>query len=241
MAAIDQYIERITDESLKEQIQMELARLMKKKSFGLVFEHHMPDNLLMPEVPIRRGTNVVIRNGKVSDVYEVQSLTDTGATCIQLSTMSEVVLPLADLVAIAQRGDVIYPYLKPMDSVKNALDSELWHTLIEADTDIEEIAQRLRIFNRERDWEQFHDAKNLALSISIEASELNECFLWKSADEADRAKIEEELADVFLCAIMLADKYNFNVKDICLKKIERNAQKYPVEKAKGKATKYDEL
>ena len=133
MAAIDQYIERITDESLKEQIQMELARLMKKKSFGLVFEHHIPDNLLMPEVPIRRGTNVVMRNGKVSDVYEVQSLTDTEATCIQLSTMSEVVLPLADLVVIAQRGDVIYPYLKPMDSVKNAPDSELWHTLIEAD------------------------------------------------------------------------------------------------------------
>ena len=112
MAAIDQYIERIADENLRGEIQTELARLMKKKSFGLVFEHHMPDNLLTPEVPIRRGTNVVIRNGKVSDVYEVQSLTDTDATCIQLSTMNEVVLPLADLVAIAQRGDVIYPYLK---------------------------------------------------------------------------------------------------------------------------------
>ena len=104
-----------------------------------------------------------------------------------------------------------------------------------------EIAKKLRIFNRERDWEQFHDAKNLALSISIEASELNECFLWKNADEADRTKIEEELADVFLCAIMLADKYDIDIKDICLKKIERNAQKYPVEKAKGKSTKYDEL
>jgi len=104
-----------------------------------------------------------------------------------------------------------------------------------------EIAKKLRIFNRERDWEQFHDAKNLALSISIEASELNECFLWKNADEADRTKIEEELADVFLCAIMLADKYDIDIKDICLKKIERNAQKYPVEKAKGKSIKYDEL
>ena len=104
-----------------------------------------------------------------------------------------------------------------------------------------EIIEKLRIFNRERDWEQFHDAKNLALSISIEASELNECFLWKNADEADRNKVEEELADVFLCAIMLADKYDIDIKDICLKKIERNAQKYPVEKAKGKATKYDEL
>ena len=108
-------------------------------------------------------------------------------------------------------------------------------------SDFSEIVQQLRDFNRERDWEQFHDAKNLALSISIEASELNECFLWKSAGDADRAKIEEELADVFLCAIMLADKYDINVKDICLKKIEWNAQKYPVEKAKGKASKYDEL
>jgi NTP pyrophosphatase (non-canonical NTP hydrolase) len=106
---------------------------------------------------------------------------------------------------------------------------------------LEEITEILRIFNHERDWEQFHDAKNLALSISIEAAELNECFLWKNADEADRTKVEEELADVFLCAIMLADKYDINVKDICMKKIERNAQKYPVEKAKGKATKYDEL
>ena len=111
----------------------------------------------------------------------------------------------------------------------------------ENQNDLKEIAETLRIFNKERDWEQFHDAKNLALSISIEASELNECFLWKNADEADRTKVEEELADVFLCAIMLADKYDIDIEDICLKKIERNSQKYPVEKAKGKATKYDEL
>ena len=103
------------------------------------------------------------------------------------------------------------------------------------------IRDKLRQFNNERDWEHFHDAKNLALSISIEAAELNECFLWKSAEEADKAKVEEELADVFLCAIMLADKYGIDIKDICLKKIEKNAQKYPVDKAKGKATKYNEL
>lgn len=108
-------------------------------------------------------------------------------------------------------------------------------------SDIFEITRMLRQFNQERDWEQFHDAKNMALSISIEAAELNECFLWKSADEANRDKVEEELADVFLCAIMLADKFGFDVKDICMKKIARNAQKYPVEKAKGKATKYNEL
>ena len=81
-------------------------------------------------------------------------------------------------------------------------------------SDFREITEKLRQFNHERDWEQFHDAKNLALSISIEASELNECFLWKNADEADRTKVEEELADVFLCAIMLADKYDINIKDI---------------------------
>ena len=107
--------------------------------------------------------------------------------------------------------------------------------------DLYEVVEKLRCFNHERDWEQFHDAKNLALSISIEASELNECFLWKNAEDADRNKIEEELADVFLCAIMLADKCNLNVRDICLKKIEKNAQNYPVEKAKGKTAKYDEL
>lgn len=61
-------------------------------------------------------------------------------------------------------------------------------------SDFSEIVQKFRDFNRERDWEQFHDAKNLALSISIEASELNECFLWKNAEEANRAKVEEELS-----------------------------------------------
>ena len=77
-----------------------------------------------------------------------------------------------------------------------------------------EIVEKLRIFNREREWDQFHDAKNLALSISIEASELNECFLWKSADEAEKTKVEEELADVFLCAIMLADKYRTECPEV---------------------------
>lgn len=134
-----------------------------------------------------------------------------------------------------------YPYIEE----RNLIDSELHTCTIEKDMQnkdsLLEIADKLREFNHIRDWEQFHDAKNLALSISIEASELNECFLWKKADEADINKVKEELADVFLCAIMLADKYGIDIRDICLRKIERNAQKYPVEKAKGKATKYDEL
>lgn len=109
------------------------------------------------------------------------------------------------------------------------------------ESDFQEIIEILRKFNHERDWEQFHDAKNLALSLSIEAAELNECFLWKNNDEVDCEKVKEELADVFLCAIMLADKYGLDIKDICLTKIEKNAEKYPIEKAKGNALKYDKL
>ena len=108
-------------------------------------------------------------------------------------------------------------------------------------TDIQYIAERLRQFNTERDWAQFHNAKDLALALSIEAAELNECFLWKNAESASPDKVREELADIFNYAIMLADKYGFDVKQICLDKIERNAQKYPVEKAKGSAAKYNEL
>lgn len=110
-----------------------------------------------------------------------------------------------------------------------------------ADSEFKQIATRLRQFSHERDWEQFHDAKNLALALAIEVAELNECFLWKQAEDADPAKVEEELVDVLLYAVMLADKYGFDIKDICMKKIERNAQKYPVDKAKGSAKKYNEL
>ena len=106
---------------------------------------------------------------------------------------------------------------------------------------MKDILESLRKFNQERDWEQFHDGKNLALSLSIEAAELNEAFLWKISENADILKIKEELADVFLCAFMLADKYQLDVKSICMDKLKRNADKYPIEKAKGSAKKYTEL
>lgn len=133
MAAIEQYIERIADPELREQLRLEVERLTKKKRFGLVYENHLPDNVAMPEVTIRRGTKVALRDQTPNDVYEVQSLTDAEAVCIHLSSLEEKTLPLSDLVAVAQRGDVIYPYLKQMDSVQNAPDSDLWHALIEAD------------------------------------------------------------------------------------------------------------
>ena len=81
----------------------------------------------------------------------------------------------------------------------------------------------------------------MALAINVEAGELLELFLWKSANEAIEEKIKEELADVFAFAFMLAEKYNFDVKEIVLEKIRQNAAKYPIEKSKGSAKKYNEL
>jgi NTP pyrophosphatase (non-canonical NTP hydrolase) len=108
-------------------------------------------------------------------------------------------------------------------------------------SDIQEIIQKLIEFRNERDWEQFHNAKDLAVAISIEAGELLELFLWKKAEEADKEKIKKELADIFAFAFLLADKYDLNVKEIVMQKIDENQRKYPLEKAKGTAKKYNEL
>ena len=107
--------------------------------------------------------------------------------------------------------------------------------------DTEEIIQALLKFRNERDWEQFHNPKDLTLALNIEAGELLELFLWKDAADANQEKIKEELADVFAYAFLLADKYNLDVKQIILDKIKKNADKYPVDKAKGTSKKYDEL
>jgi NTP pyrophosphatase (non-canonical NTP hydrolase) len=106
---------------------------------------------------------------------------------------------------------------------------------------MEEIIEALIKFRNERDWEQFHNPKDLAIAINIEAGELLEQFLWKNHDEANKEKIKEELADVFAYAFLLAAKYDFDVKEILLEKIRKNAEKYPIDKAKGNAKKYDEL
>lgn len=105
----------------------------------------------------------------------------------------------------------------------------------------DEIIQALLKFRNERDWEQFHNPKDLALAISIESAELLELFLWKKADDASANKVKEELADIFSFAFLLAEKYGFDVKDIVLEKIKMNGEKYPVDKAKGTSKKYDEL
>lgn len=109
---------------------------------------------------------------------------------------------------------------------------------------IKEITDALVKFRNERDWEQFHDSKNLATAISIEAAELNELFLWKDSKDSenvDKTKIKEELADILAYSLLLANKHGFDVKQIVLDKIKRNGEKYPIEKSKGSSKKYNEL
>lgn len=109
-------------------------------------------------------------------------------------------------------------------------------------SDIKELIDLLVRFRDERDWGQFHDSKNLALALSIEAAELNELFLWKKdsdSEQVDRARLKEELADVFAYALMLAEKNGLSVSDIVKEKILKNAEKYPVEESRGSSAKYD--
>lgn len=107
-----------------------------------------------------------------------------------------------------------------------------------------ETLDQLISFRNERDWEQFHDSKNLALALFLEAAELNELFLWKKDKESEEInvdKLKEELADVLAYAFLLAEKHNLDIFEIVQEKIKRNGEKYPVEKAKGTAKKYNEL
>lgn len=97
----------------------------------------------------------------------------------------------------------------------------------------------LRAFMAERDWQQFHTPENLAKSINIEAGELLECYQWN--DEADLDEVAGELADVLTYALLLAEKLDLDPEQIIRAKLERTGRKYPVEKAKGRSTKYDRL
>ena len=119
----------------------------------------------------------------------------------------------------------------------------------DADTHLQEIKDRVLAFAKERDWEQFHAPKNLSMAIAAEAAELMEHFLWQSPEasrsdmEAEnlRSKVEEELADVFIFAIEFANMTGIDIATIIDTKMKRNAEKYPVEKAKGRSVKYTEL
>ena len=101
--------------------------------------------------------------------------------------------------------------------------------------------REIRQFTEDRDWDQFHNGKDLALALSIEAAELNEAFLWKDAKDVKIEKVKEELADVFNYAFLIADKYDLDFREIVMEKLAKNAEKYPVDKARGKSDKYTDL
>ena len=108
-------------------------------------------------------------------------------------------------------------------------------------SEIESIIGDIKKFRDERDWEKFHDPKNLAICLNVEAAELLEVFLWKTPDEINAERFKEELADVFYSAFLLADKFGLDVGAIVREKLEKNGKKYPPEKARGSKKKYDEL
>ena len=104
----------------------------------------------------------------------------------------------------------------------------------------QETIDRIRKFSEDRDWDQFHSPANLAKSIVIEAAELLECFQWSSTDY-NLQHVKEELADVIVYTQNLLDKLGLDADEIVNMKMEQNENKYPVEKAKGSAVKYDQL
>ena len=133
MAALDDLIQQVSDPELRARLQQEADRLAKQKKFGLVFEDHIPECTPLYDIPIKRNSQVALKNGEVNDIYRVIKIKGSQAECIHETSHETVTIPLKDLVVVARFGDPIYPCLKLMDSVCNAPDSDLWHTLIEAD------------------------------------------------------------------------------------------------------------
>jgi NTP pyrophosphatase (non-canonical NTP hydrolase) len=107
--------------------------------------------------------------------------------------------------------------------------------------DLNEVIKRIKKFRDDRDWEQFHNSKDLALAISIESAELLELFLWKGNEDVDQDKLKEELADILTFCLLLSEKHGLDVEQIITEKIAQNEVKYPVSKAKGTAKKYTDL
>lgn len=133
MAAINDLIAQIQDESLRDRIQKEVNKLAKQKKFGLVFEDHIPECTPLYDIPVKRGALVALKGGNIKKNYFVKSISGGVAQCVNKASGESAEFPVDNLITVAEFGEPIYPYLKPIDSVCNALDSDLWHTLIEAD------------------------------------------------------------------------------------------------------------
>lgn len=114
-------------------------------------------------------------------------------------------------------------------------------------TEIDQLLERIRAFAIERDWEKFHSPKNISMALAAEVAELLEHFQWmtesesRNTDSRQRAEIADEAADVFLYLLRLCDEIDIDLIKAANKKIDKNAIKYPVEKSKGRSTKYTKL
>lgn len=134
MSAINELIDKIENGDLRNRLRQEVLRLQKQKKFGLVFEEHIPEATPLYDVPIKKGSIVASKSGKVETAFRVLKISGEDLLCERLDeTHEQVTLHKNDMVTIARFGEPIYPYLKPVDTVCNAPDSDLWHALIEAD------------------------------------------------------------------------------------------------------------
>ncbi len=133
MAELHELIEKIENPELRAQIAAAAKRALRNKSFGLVFEDHLPECTPLYDIPVRKGVKVSVRDGKANETYTVLKIEDGIATCLAKNSKDAVQFAVDELVTTAELGDPIYPCLQPLGEVCNAPDSELWHTLIEAD------------------------------------------------------------------------------------------------------------
>ena len=133
MAILDELITQIENPDLRARIATEVEKLAKQKKFGLVFEEHLPECTPLWDIPVKAGRKAALKTGHVNDFYTVLKIEDGVATCLNKDKSATAEFPVEALVCVAEFGEPIYPYLKPIDTVCNAPDSDLWHTLIEAD------------------------------------------------------------------------------------------------------------
>lgn len=133
MAILDELVTQIENPDLRARIAAEVEKLAKQKKFGLVFEEHLPECTPLWDIPVKTGRKAALKAGHVNDFYTVLKIEDGVATCLNKDKSATAEFPVEELVCVTEFGEPIYPYLKPIDTVCNAPDSDLWHTLIEAD------------------------------------------------------------------------------------------------------------
>ena len=133
MAVLDDLLQKVSDPVLRDRLTKEIHKATKHKKFGLVFEEHLPECTPLYDVPIKRGSRVAVRDTEIKETFTVLSVEDGTVKCVSNNDKGLHEIPLNDLVTVAEFGEPIYPYLQTIDTVCNAPDSDLWHTLIEAD------------------------------------------------------------------------------------------------------------